>query len=462
MHFYSPSPSKPWNWQTANGSRIYAQVHHANMCAQMARIGHECTSYVPLYGQSGTIRHGVTWRDLSEADLDAPGAWIIYAPGLPTGFGAKRPDQYRHLIGNPAPRVDALLLRELERSTPRHHRQVACFGDHKLAKETCDKLINVWPLYLDHEQLTISQRYEALLSCEAALCFADCELLVVEAEAAGALPVSSNLISRDRLASVLESLLKVREDGRHRVMSKSRRENHWGREASMLHTIENHLGDRRLTDKIGDATYVYDAHYIYTHLGERQSREKWLKIGQNDVFLDIGAAVGSWTLPAAALGATVYAFDPGNDANMLVRMVELNKFGDRVTLIRKLVADKSHRPVASKDIPWFSLDSRPAPATTTISIDDFVRDQQLGRVDFIKIDTDGGEREVLAGMRDTLARFGPRIVVETHDFLGVSYLEIVALLFDMNYACQVEEKEDGYYHHVYGFPNASTYASMAK
>lgn len=455
MNFYSPHPTRPWNWQASDGLGIsQAQFHHANMCVRMADRGHECTSYVPLLGNSGTVYNGVTWRDLSEADLTEPGAWIIYAPQVPATFGPPRPDQYRQLVSNPSPRVDAQLLASMEASTThdRHDRLVACFGDHRLATEVCSQLPGVKYTLANHETMTVLDRYRLLLCCSASLClFDNPDQIVTEAKAAGATPVFLSL-GHMRLVSALSLALSGTD--RQAIMDATRRDYHWGREASMWHTIENHLGPRRLIDQIDGATYQYDAHYIYTHLGERQSREKWLKIGQNGVFLDIGAAVGSWTLPAAALGATVYAFDPGNDADMLVEMVKLNHFEDRVTLIRQLVSDKSGRNVPPQDIPWFSINSKPAKPTTTISIDDFVASRNLERVDFIKVDTDGGEREVLAGMRNTLSRFRPPIVVETHDFLGVTYGEIVTMLEEMNYECTVDPKEDGYYYHVYGLPKS--------
>jgi len=47
-----------------------------------------------------------------------------------------------------------------------------------------------------------------------------------------------------------------------------------------------------------------------------------------------------------------------------------------------------------------------------MTLDRVVADQQLARVDFIKIDVEGGELDVLAGARDTLARFRPAVVME--------------------------------------------------
>lgn len=200
--------------------------------------------------------------------------------------------------------------------------------------------------------------------------------------------------------------------------------------------------------------YGHPNHFIYAHPWEQKSRARWLStVGEGQVVLDIGSAIGSWTLPAAAVGAKVYAFDPGTDAGMLRRLVTENRFDNRVEVIGQLVAECSGREIEREAIPWSSVppegDFGP---TTTIAIDDFVTERKLERVDFIKVDTDGGEREVIAGMVDTLRRFRPRIVIEVHTFLGVTVSEIVGRLAQLGYQSEAVPLEEGYYWHVYGTP----------
>ena len=50
----------------------------------------------------------------------------------------------------------------------------------------------------------------------------------------------------------------------------------------------------------------------------------------------------------------------------------------------------------------------------TIRLDDFVRDNNLPRVDFIKSDIEGFERHMLAGAQETLARFAPKLALCTY------------------------------------------------
>jgi hypothetical protein len=57
---------------------------------------------------------------------------------------------------------------------------------------------------------------------------------------------------------------------------------------------------------------------------------------------------------------------------------------------------------------------------------------------FVKIDVEGAEFDVLVGMRDTLAKFKPHIMLETHPMWlpnGLSIEELVRPLVDIGYSC---------------------------
>ena len=50
----------------------------------------------------------------------------------------------------------------------------------------------------------------------------------------------------------------------------------------------------------------------------------------------------------------------------------------------------------------------------TISIDDFVRENNLPHVDFIKSDIEGFERNLLKGAQETLKNFAPKLALCTY------------------------------------------------
>jgi FkbM family methyltransferase len=147
-------------------------------------------------------------------------------------------------------------------------------------------------------------------------------------------------------------------------------------------------------------------------------------LGPGGVFVDIGANHGYFTMLAAALvGPTgrVIAFEPSPRVfEQLQTHVQLNGFEDRVTLVRAALAEapaeaatlfvsknagnsglSSLTPASSTlDLGWLSPTH-----TIQVPVDTFDRWFAKGgptRIDLIKIDVEGAEDRVIAGMRAAL------------------------------------------------------------
>ena len=69
---------------------------------------------------------------------------------------------------------------------------------------------------------------------------------------------------------------------------------------------------------------------------------------------------------------------------------------------------------------------------TAIQLDQWVDESNIDKLDFIKIDVDGFEIDVLEGAKQTLNRFRPRIMMEFAPYVfeerGQSFGELIALL----------------------------------
>lgn len=130
-----------------------------------------------------------------------------------------------------------------------------------------------------------------------------------------------------------------------------------------------------------------------------------------DVFADIGANVGSYTvLASAAVGATTVAYEPVPESYAwLCRNVELNAMADRVHLHRRAIG-------ARQGIVRFSVDRGPmnrvvdagyAGASEAIAMVPVDGEPMLRSACCWKLDVEGHEGEVLAGAADTLAAAPP-------------------------------------------------------
>jgi FkbM family methyltransferase len=146
-------------------------------------------------------------------------------------------------------------------------------------------------------------------------------------------------------------------------------------------------------------------------------------IRPGDVFFDVGANVGFFTILGARLvggSGSVVAFEPEPENLAALRdNVGLNAFSN-VVVVASAVSSSSgaahlhvpHRATA-RLLPIDRVDVT-APRVVTMSIDDFVTEHPELAPDVVKIDVEGHEAEVIRGMRETLARLRPTVLCELH------------------------------------------------
>lgn len=144
-------------------------------------------------------------------------------------------------------------------------------------------------------------------------------------------------------------------------------------------------------------------------------------VGKGDIFVDVGANIGLFTLKVAPHAARVVAVEPGEAAGtQLDANIALNGFSN-VAVVRKALADKPgtaalhHNPLGD-DPQAFSLisdgtDSGSEQVEVT-TLDTLVRTLDLPRVDCIKIDVEGAENLVIAGGVETIGNYHPTVIFE--------------------------------------------------
>jgi FkbM family methyltransferase len=151
-------------------------------------------------------------------------------------------------------------------------------------------------------------------------------------------------------------------------------------------------------------------------------------LGRGGVFYDIGANLGFFSLLAAHLAGLsegrVYAFDAAPDNAEAIRVnAALNRIPN-VEVLAVAVSDRSGwgRLQVVDDQSWSKLvEYGEHPFTerivdvTTVAIDDLVSAGSLPPPSVVKIDVEGAELAVLAGMRNTIAEHQPVIICELHD-----------------------------------------------
>jgi FkbM family methyltransferase len=150
-------------------------------------------------------------------------------------------------------------------------------------------------------------------------------------------------------------------------------------------------------------------------------------LAPGDVFYDIGANVGFFTIVGARLvGPTgrVIAFEPVPwCAHAVGRNIELNGF-DHASIRAEAVggADGRARLLVVGEASWSHLESTGRHAdvrdeidVAVVSLDSLVGAGTIPPPDVMKIDTEGAELQAIEGARATIAEHRPAIVCELHD-----------------------------------------------
>jgi FkbM family methyltransferase len=149
----------------------------------------------------------------------------------------------------------------------------------------------------------------------------------------------------------------------------------------------------------------------YPALGLIHEIAQKLKITSNDTALDVGAFQGTHSLFLAKYFGAVYAFEPNPvSASVLRKNIEQNSLKNIFLHEVGLGAQSESRAYYDSDtggsiIGSFTVPDERLIATKEFRIvkgDDFVEQERLKQIKFMKIDVEGFEGSVLSGLRKTL------------------------------------------------------------
>lgn len=189
--------------------------------------------------------------------------------------------------------------------------------------------------------------------------------------------------------------------------------NNWLRKEELL---EHDLG--RFKINIDLAQFIDNQLYYFGVFEPKTilTIEKLVRSG--DVAIDVGANIGYITMNlATAVGKTgkVIAFEPSSWAfDRLQQNVRLNEM-HQVESHCVAVGDIAKKGVKLMLPCGYRLDGTDTAIQEVIDIwtlDDYVTESGIKKLDFLKIDTDGMEAAIIRGARRTLERFHPKILFE--------------------------------------------------
>lgn len=179
---------------------------------------------------------------------------------------------------------------------------------------------------------------------------------------------------------------------------------------------------------------------------EKESLLIWQKISQNsEVILDVGANSGTYSLIAKAINpnALVFAFEPLPRMYKLIeKNNKLNKFDVKIlpVAVSNEVGQATFYDIESinGDVSSASLsktflenENQIPIEVEVIKLSSFIKQQNLKKIDLMKVDVESFEPQVLEGFIPYLDKFRPSMIIEILD--DKSGKEIEALVNGMNY-----------------------------
>jgi FkbM family methyltransferase len=166
---------------------------------------------------------------------------------------------------------------------------------------------------------------------------------------------------------------------------------------------------------------------------------------KDGMFFDVGANIGYFSILGArvvGVGGHVFAFEPVDAIyTLLSKNIELNAVNNIIMPVKlacfstsgEMTMIQSEEP--SKSHLSYSEGTNTDKVSVT-TLDDFVEQRGISRIDCIKIDAEGADLEVIRGGRRTIERCRPAVILETDHLgrFGSSRLDVSRFFESLDYS----------------------------
>lgn len=175
------------------------------------------------------------------------------------------------------------------------------------------------------------------------------------------------------------------------------------------------VGDLILPDIMDDYSRVDEGPYEYGDV----------RLYEEDVVFDCGAHIGIFSSVAAFKKCNVYSFEPiessvkilENTKKLYEENIKIYQYalGDNIGKAKFVINNKqnSQNTMIYNETNTNFINKELVEVNMT-TIDKFIEENKIEKIDFIKADIEGAERSMLKGAKNTLKRFAPKLSICTY------------------------------------------------
>lgn len=188
-------------------------------------------------------------------------------------------------------------------------------------------------------------------------------------------------------------------------------------EPCIRRNVLGNFRDVALPSLFGQNDYVTEGPYEYGNVS----------LKEGDIVLDLGSNLGLFSSVALAKGCCVHAFEPTPSLTpLLEKTLSLSGKKSEYTIWPYAVSDQEGESSfgmfdgedgdlrLSRNSLFEKEGMNRSIVVKTISLDKFVADNKIQKIDFIKADIEGAERYMLMGAKQVLRDFAPKLALCTY------------------------------------------------
>ena len=185
-----------------------------------------------------------------------------------------------------------------------------------------------------------------------------------------------------------------------------------------------------------------DLRIVKSNFVKKNYTKDFVPITRDSIVVDVGAHIGSFSIMVARSAHRVLAFEPEpTNYQMLKKNVELNHL-ENMSIFEMAVSGRSgHQDIytyqggSSADYSLYErgITNIKAGRILTISVEDIFKREGLSRIDFLKLDCEGAEHDILRSMSLETASNIIGMAMETHRVPSAFSIDIPLRLKELGF-----------------------------